>query len=60
MGHLSGLQEFLDEHNMNRMEFEDIFGESADNYEGLSYWEVVQEVMCDDACSHEAMYGGCV
>jgi hypothetical protein len=55
---ISGLQEFLDEQCLSRKDFEEMTGESADNYEGLSYWQIFQEVLCDEALSHEMMRGG--
>ena len=48
MGHLSGLQEFLDEQCLSRMDFEALTGESVDNYEGLTYWQIYNEVFSED------------
>ncbi|MDY6958093.1 MAG: hypothetical protein SVK08_02945 [Halobacteriota archaeon] len=44
---ISGLQEFLDEYEMTRQEFEQMTGECAENYEGLTFWQIHAEVFAD-------------
>ena len=52
---ISGLQEFLDEYEMDRKEFEEITGECCDNYEGLTFWQIRQEVFAEAIAMNERL-----